>query len=227
MNYKFLLFDADNTILDFDKAEETALQQAMEKAGLHFDEHVLQVYKSNNMYMWHQLELGLCTKEQVLEERFLRTQKELGLQCDIMQVAHDYEEFLHHGFFVVENAENVLQQLAERGHQLYLVTNGVLSISTARMIGSGLAKYFHKRFVSEEIGTPKPQIGFFNACFEQIEGFNKSQAIIIGDSLSSDIQGGINAGIDTCWYNPRHLPNKNNLSITYQIDNLLQLLDIL
>lgn len=225
MRYDILLFDADNTILDFDKAEDQALERAFSECGLYFDANVLQVYRKNNIRQWQLFEQGKLTKSEVLTSRFVETFKELRLESSIDGVARLYELYLHDGFFVIGGAIEVLEKLKHMC-RLYLVSNGVLSIQNSRMKGSGLDKYFIKRFVSEEIGYPKPKIEYFNACFADIENFEKNKTLIIGDSLTSDIQGGVNAGIDTCWFNPKHLENNSNLMPTYEIDDLYNLLKI-
>lgn len=229
MKYEFLLFDADNTVLDFDDAEENALRISFEQNGLLFDESVLSVYKKNNLFMWEQFELGLATKDEVLSKRFFLTFEELGLNVSsevATEVSRLYEQKLHEGFAVIPHATDVLQKLQSDGYRLFIVSNGVLSIQNARMFGSGLEKYFENRFISEQVGTPKPQKAFFDYCFASISNFDKSKALIIGDSLTSDMQGGINAGIATCWFNPKHLPNNKGLSVTYEIDDLRRILDI-
>ena len=226
MKYNTILFDADNTILDFDKAEFEALRRAFADHGIEIDQNLVDIYRKNNIELWQQLEKGLVTKQYVLNNRFINTAKDLQLDCDILAISRLYEEYLHQGFYVIEGAENVLQGLIDMGATLYIVTNGVLSIQNARMKGSGVGKYFKARFVSEEIGFPKPQIEYFNHCFAHIDNFDKSQTIIVGDSLTSDIQGGINAGIDSCWYNPKHQENNRGITPTYQISALEQLFDI-
>lgn len=225
MKYEILLFDADNTILDFDKAEEQALGRAFAECGLHFDDNVLQVYRKNNLRQWQLFEQGKLTKNEVIINRFAETFKELGLTVKFDKASELYEEYLHIGFFVVNHAKDVLQKL-QNVCRLYLVTNGVKTIQDSRMKGSGMEKYFIKRFVSEEVGYPKPQKEFFDYCFERISDFDKSRALIIGDSLTSDIQGGVNAEIDTCWFNPNHIVNSSNMTPNYEIDDLRQLTSI-
>lgn len=229
MKYKFLLFDADNTVLDFDKAEENALYNAFAKYGLPYDQHVLTTYKRNNLYMWQQLELGLADKPTVRDKRFRMTFDELGLDVSdeqLVEISRCYEDGLHHGFAVIDHAEEVLQQLIDDGHTLILVSNGFLSVQVARMKGSGMGKYFPIRFISEQVGYSKPQKEFFDYAFDNIDGFEPSQAIIIGDSLTSDIQGGVNAGIATCWYNPNHAENTRGVRVDYEISDLRQLYEI-
>lgn len=227
MKYDILLFDADNTILDFDKAEESALKQAFAETKLHYDGDVLSVYRRNNMKQWRLFEQGLIkNKSEVLSSRFVETFKELGIADDCAPTAELYEKYLHNGFYVIRNAESVLQHLQNLDCRLYLVSNGVLSIQNSRMKGSGMDKYFLKRFVSEAVGVPKPNKTYFDYCFANIENFDIAKTLIIGDSLTSDIQGGINVGIDTCWYNPRHYEKNVEISPTYEIDDLEQLIKI-
>ena len=226
MKYDVLLFDADNTVLDFDRSEEQALKRAFAEMGLSFNANVLAVYRKNNVAQWQLFEKGQITKPQVLINRFVNTFADLQLPAELAQQTGDlYEEYLKFGFFVVPHAEEVLTVLKNKC-KLYVVSNGVAEIQNSRMKGSGMEKYFIDRFVSETVGYHKPQIEYFNYCFAHIDGFDKSKTLIIGDSLTSDIQGGVNAGIDACWFNPTHAPNKSNLTPTYEIDDLRQLLDI-
>lgn len=226
MKYDILLFDADNTILDFDKSEEQALKRAFCDMGLEFNEFVLEIYRKNNVYQWQLFEQGKLTKPQVLVNRFVETFKELKLPLDkVDAVGNLYEEYLKLGFFLVPHAEELLKQLKDNC-KLYVVSNGVAEIQNSRMKGSGLEKYFIARFVSEAVGYPKPQIEYFNYCFQHIDNFDKAKTLIIGDSLTSDIQGGVNAQIDTCWFNPKHVKNTSNLTPCYEITDLRQLLEI-
>ena len=226
MKYEILLFDADNTVLDFDKSEEQALQRAFSETGLQFNQTVLQIYRKNNIYQWQLFEQGKLTKPQVLINRFVETFKELNLSLDKVEVVSNlYEEYLKLGFFVVPHAVEVLEQLQAKC-KLYVVSNGVAEIQNSRMKGSGLEKYFLQRFVSEEVGYPKPQVEYFDYCFKHIDGFDNSKTLIIGDSLTSDIQGGVNAGIDTCWFNPWHNANNSKLTPTYEISDLRQIVEI-
>lgn len=227
MRYSVLLFDADNTVLDFNGAEEQALKSAFEACCVPYSREVLAVYRKINIELWQKLEKGEMSVEEVLYNRFELTAEKLNLRIgDIKRLSDDYEKLLHFGFGTVPHAEEVLRELKQRGHRLYIVSNGVLSIQNARMRGSGLDKYFLKRFVSSEIGCPKPNAEFFYRCFEQIPNFSPAEALVIGDSLSSDIRGGVNVGLDTCWFNPEHLSNPTELVPTFEIADLRELLKI-
>ncbi len=226
MTYNILLFDADNTILDFDKSEEQALKWAFRDIGWKYSQQMLQVYRRNNVAQWQLFERGCISKSEVLINRFVETLKELNMSLEhVQEISNLYEKYLMHGFFIVPYAEEVLGKL-QHTHRLYVVSNGVVSIQNSRMKGSGLDKYFIDRFVSEEIGYPKPQKQYFEYCFDHIGDVDKGEILIIGDSLTSDIQGGVNAGIDTCWFNPTHAVNSSILVPTYEIDDLRKLLDI-
>lgn len=226
LKYNILLFDADNTILDFDRSEEQALSRAFRDMGLNFSQHSLEVYREKNMEQWHLFELGKQTKADVLRNRFDVTFCALGLPVELARQTGDlYEHYLMQGYYVLPHAKVVLNILQKHA-RLYLVSNGVVTIQNSRMKGSGMEKYFLSRFVSEEVGYPKPQKQYFDYCFEHIGNVDKSKVLIVGDSLTSDIQGGVNAQIDTCWFNPKHILNTSNLVPTYEIDDLLALLNI-
>ena len=226
MKYEILLFDADNTILDFDKAEEYALKKAFAENNLPFNQTVLEVYRKNNIREWQRYERGEITRDEVLLNRFLSTFDELKMSANAQALGDLYEKELHLGFYKVPYAEEVLATLNTQGYRLYIVSNGVLSIQNSRMRGSGLDKYFIKRFISQEIGYPKPNVEFFRRSFLQIDNFDQHKTLIIGDSLTGDIQGGINAQIDTCWFNPHKVVNTTGIIPTYEIDDLRLLLDI-
>ncbi|MCM1195197.1 MAG: YjjG family noncanonical pyrimidine nucleotidase [Firmicutes bacterium] len=225
MRYETLLFDADNTVLDFDKAEEQALRRVFEKFSLRYDAEALNIYRKNNVYQWQLFEQGKIEKSAVLINRFSTTLRDLKIDVAVEKVAVLFEDYLKQGYYVIENAESVLLRL-QKTCRLYIVSNGVAKIQSSRMKGSGMDKYFLYRFVSEEVGYPKPSKEYFEYCFKRIPDFNKSTTLIIGDSLSSDIQGGINAQIDTCWYNPKRLGNNTGVKPTYEITDLRELFDI-
>ncbi len=217
----------DNTILDFDASEECALRIALESQGMTLDNNTLQVYRKNNIKMWEKLEQQLVSLEEVLIGRFMLSAEELMWNCDIDKVAKIYEEELHNGFFVIDGAEELLTILQNKGYKLYVISNGATSIQHARMKGTGFDRLFIKRFISGEIGAVKPQKEFFDISFSQIPNFEKKRALIIGDSLTSDIQGGVNVGVDTVWFNPERKINNKDFLPTYEITKLKDLLEIL
>lgn len=226
MKYKFLLFDADNTILDFDKAEQYALKNALTAYGYPYNDDILAVYDRNNLHQWKLYEQGKKTQAQVLADRFTETFYELGFLHHCTEVAHFYESDLTHHHFILNDSNVVLEKLRQSGYKLYLISNGAVNIQNARLRDSGLGEFFIKRFISEEVGFKKPDARFFEQCFAQIDGFDKQKTLVIGDSLTADILGGINAGVDTCWFNRKNEVNRSDVKPTYTITDLAQVIDL-
>ncbi len=227
MKYDFLLFDADNTLLDFDKAERYALKNALEMYGLPFNENVLATYDRNNLHQWKLYEQGKKTQEQVLADRFTDTFWELGFLHNCGDVARFYESDLCHYHFILQQSNKILEQLQQQGYKLYLISNGALKVQTERLRDSGLDKYFLKKFISAEVGFSKPSKEYFDHCFANIEGFCAEKTLVIGDSLTADIKGGVNAGVDTCWFNRNKVKNDSDIKPTYSITALKDIFKIL
>lgn len=219
---KFLLLDLDDTILDFHKAERIAISKTIGDFGVEPTEEVLHRYHIINKWHWEQLELGKMVREEVLVGRFATLFEELGVVVDPVTVARTYEKNLSIGHYFLPGAEEAVDALHKK-YRLFLVSNGTASVQKGRMTSANLYRFFEKVFVSQEIGHNKPAKAYFDACFAQIPGFDPAKALIVGDSLSSDIQGGINAGIKTCWVNPAHAPAKNGITPDYEIEALSQL----
>ena len=219
---EFLLLDLDDTILDFHKAERIALSKTIQDFGIAPTEAVLARYHVINKWHWEQLEQGKLTRPEVLENRFGMLFAELGVAVDKTLCARAYEKNLSIGHYFLPGAEDAVSRLS-RKYRLFLVSNGTASVQKGRMTSANLYRFFEKVFVSQEIGHNKPAKAYFDACFAQIDGFDPQKAIIVGDSLTSDIQGGINAGILTCWVNPTHEKGREDISPDYEIEALSQL----
>lgn len=224
--FEFLFLDLDDTILDFHKAEHIALSKTLEQFGLTPTEAVLSRYSRINKEHWERLERGELTRAQVLSGRFLVLFQEMGYQVDPEQVARTYEKNLSVGHYFLPGAEAAVDALSKK-YRLFLASNGTASVQKGRMTSANLYRFFEKVFVSQEIGHNKPAKEYFDACFAQIPGFDKSKAIIVGDSLTSDILGGINAGIATCWVNPGKKPCPAHMKPDYEIGYLYQLEELL
>ena len=222
--YKTLLFDVDGTLLDFDKTQEFALNYMFNKYNVPLTKETRELYDNINHGLWKQFEDGLIDKKTVVYTRFVKLFKILNIDLDGKAFEDEYQYTLGQGFFVLDHTKEVLENLYTE-YDLYIVTNGVSSTQYSRQKGSGIDKYFKGVFVSEDIGYQKPAKEYFDYCFEHIENLKLDETLIIGDSLSSDIQGGINAGIDTCWFNPKHM--KQTLDATYVIEDLRELYTIL
>ena len=223
---EFLLLDLDDTILDFHKAERIAIAKTIRQFGVEPTEEVLARYHVINKWHWEQLELGKLTRSEVLENRFGVLFAELGVQADKTACARAYEKNLSIGHYFLPGAEEAVDSLSKQ-YRLFLVSNGTASVQKGRMTSANLYRFFEKVFVSQEIGHNKPSKAYFDACFAQIPDFDPEKAIIVGDSLSSDIKGGINAGIRTCWVNPDKLPGRPDIRPDYEIAGIYQLEELL
>ena len=216
---EFLLFDIDDTLLDFGKAEAGAVSRTFTKAGLPLSDKILRRYSEINNFVWGELEAGRMTRDEILLKRFSLLFDEFGIAASSEAIQASYEYELGVGHYFVDGAEELLNTLCGR-YRLFIVSNGTLSVQERRIKSAGIAKYFEKIFVSEKIGYHKPSREFFETCFAQISGFDRERALIIGDRLSSDILGGINAGIKTCWFNPKHMMPDPDIPADFEIDSL-------
>ena len=219
---EFLFLDLDDTILDFHKAERIAISRSISDFGVEPTEALLGRYHIINKWHWEQLELGKMTRAEVLEGRFAMLFAELGVTVDPVAVARAYEHNLSIGHWFLPGAEETVDALSKK-YRLFLASNGTASVQKGRMTSANLYRFFEKVFVSQEIGHNKPSKAYFDGCFAQIPDFDPNKAMIVGDSLSSDILGGINAGIKTCWVNPSHAEAKNGITPDFEIEALHQL----
>ena len=214
-----IFFDVDDTLLDFKKAELVALSSTMKELGFTPTEEMLERYHVINRLQWELLERGELTREQVLRRRFTLLFEEYDLPCDVEKVKALYEHLLGVGHYFIPGAPELLEKL-HRQYDLYLMTNGTASIQRRRLDSAGILPYFKDIFISHEIGFNKPDPRFFEHCFSSIDGFEKEKAVIIGDSLTSDIRGGNLVGVRTCWFNPSHSERQPIAVADFEIDNL-------
>lgn len=225
-NYDTLLLDADDTLLDFRQTEKAALENTFDEYGLTLTDEIRDIYKTVNHELWSAFERGEITKETITSTRFQRVFDTVGYHVDGHTFHLDYQKALGRGYFLIDGAKELCEKLAGK-YRLYCVTNGVAATQYSRLSGSGLGDYFDNIFVSEEIGHQKPSKDYFSAVFKSIGRFNPSNALIVGDSLTSDIQGGKNTGIDTCWYNPSGKTAESAVKADYEIRKLDELMPIL
>lgn len=223
---EILFLDLDDTILDFHKAERLAIAKTFTAFDLEPTEELLNRYHDINLMHWQMLERGELTRPQVLTGRFRMLFEELGRQVDAQAVARVYEKNLGIGHYFLPGALEAVQTL-QKDYRLFLASNGTATVQHSRLTSAGLYPYFEKVFVSQELGYNKPAKEFFRACAARIPGFAPEKALMVGDSLSSDILGGINAGLSTCWVNPQHKPHPENITPDYQIEALSQLPELL
>ena len=224
--YKTLLLDADDTLFDFKACEREALRVAFQKYGFPLNDEISQQYAEINKALWKRYELGEIDRNSVIYSRFGILFQQIGIEHDGISFEDDYQELLGMQHFMIEGAKEVLTYLQGK-YDLYIVTNGVTATQHRRLMESGVNRFVKQIFVSEETGYQKPMKEYFDYCFKRIEDIDRSRTLIIGDSLSSDILGGNNAGIDTCWYNPDALVNTISARIDYEIRSLRELYGIL
>ena len=227
LSYKFLLFDLDHTLLDFDTAEDVALTQLFKEEGIEDIQAYKDYYVPMNKSLWKDLEQKRITKAELINTRFAKLFAHFGIIKDGSYLAERYQFFLAQQGQIFSGAIELLDTLTERGYELYAATNGITAIQTGRLAQSGLAPYFNQIFISEQLKTQKPDALFYEKICQQIDGYSKEKTLMIGDSLTADIQGGNNADIDTIWYNPHHLENKTLALPTYEVDSYQTLLEIL
>ena len=223
---EFLLLDLDDTILDFAKGEEYGLRKTLLEAGVEPTEANCALYSRINKAYWKRLELGEVTRDQVIVGRFETLYQELGVTADAERSSKAYMEHISSVHFFLPGAEEAVKALHKK-YRLFLVSNGTASVQHRRLASANLYSYFEKVFISQEVGHNKPAKEFFDLCFAQIPDFDPQKAMIVGDSLSSDIQGGINAGIATCWVNPAHKTAPEAKKPDYEIESITQLKDLL
>lgn len=200
MSYKILLFDLDDTLLDFDVNEFDSLNKLFQQHGYTFSDDIFQVYNSVNKQFWTDYERGRIDLDILLNTRFSETMLKLGITVDGMEWGNKYEELLGNGHQLIEGALEVCQCLSE-SHRLFIITNGIRKTQIQRLKLAGLYGYFEDIFDSQSIGFHKPLKEFFDYVMGHIKNFNLKEALIIGDSLNTDIKGGFLSGIDTCWFN--------------------------
>ena len=227
MAYKFLLFDLDHTLLDFESAEETALTQMLEDMNFPNIQAFKDYYKPMNQGLWKDLEQKKLTKQELVDSRFAIGFAHFGTTVDGAEMALRYQDYISLQGQSFPGAEEMLAELVERGYQLYGATNGVTAIQEGRLAHSTIAPYFKEVFISEQLHTQKPEPAFFDKVGQLIPGFSKEQALMIGDSLTADIVGGNAAEIDTVWYNPDRKENTSPAVPTYEADSYSKILALL
>jgi YjjG family noncanonical pyrimidine nucleotidase len=226
MKYDWLLFDADGTLFDYDKAEASALQRAFSASGLGFHEKFARTYREINGEIWLAFERGEITQTEIRTERFVRLSKAIGIDFDPRNFSQGYLKFLGEGSFLVEGTEELLSKL-EGKVGLMLITNGLKDVQRSRLARSTIKHYFSDVIISEEVGSAKPDAHIFEVAFEKMGNPKKNKVLMIGDSLTSDIQGANQFGIDACWFNPQRRSRDQEVTIQHEIKHLSEILGII
>lgn len=222
MPYNWILFDADNTLFDFNRSEQYALEQAFLDFSIPFEPGFVDVYHKVNKQCWTAFEEGKLDQETLKGRRFELFLTEIGAQGDAKRMGANYLRHLAATDFLIEGARPLLDQFSTT-HKMALVTNGLKAVQRPRVARSQTGHYFKAIVVSEEIGASKPGNAFFEHTFEQIGHPPKKEVLIVGDNLNSDIRGGNDFGIDTCWYNPASASNQSGIQPTFEIPSLQHL----
>lgn len=222
-----ILWDVDNTLLDFEYSMRNSLKECFQLFGISVTEEMIQKYSQINDLYWKRLERKEVTKQELLNGRFIDLFREFQLEdIDVVRFRTEYQDCLGKIYSFTENSLTVCKDLQTKVKQ-YVVTNGVASTQRSKLKLSGLEELMNGIFISEEIGFPKPDKEFFEFCLTHIDEQDRERILIIGDSLTSDIQGGNNVGIKTCWYNPKHETKKDGYKVDYEIVSLKEIYDIL
>ncbi|MFZ6029190.1 MAG: YjjG family noncanonical pyrimidine nucleotidase [Chloroflexota bacterium] len=226
MTYRVLLFDADGTLFDYEKAEAHALQRTFQAYGLPWRPDYLALYREINTGLWALLEQGHIRAQAINGERFGQLLQSIAVQIPAADFSRDYLIHLGNCAELIEGADETIAALASRYH-LAILTNGLKDVQRSRLAHSPIQPYISELIISEEVGAAKPDAAIFAAAFERLGNPGKPEVLMIGDSLSSDIRGAAGFGIDACWYNPLSSPRPAGLPIAYEIGRLEELLVLL
>lgn len=225
---KVILWDIDATLLDFHAAERVAIKTLFKQFGLgECTDAMLENYSKINRSYWERLERGELSKPEILVGRFRDFFASEGIDTDVASEFNDaYQLSLGDTIVFHDDSLNIIKSLKGKVKQ-YVVSNGTIVAQTKKLRLSGLGELMDGIYLSEDLGVEKPNVQFFEKVFKDIGPVNPSEVIIVGDSLTSDIRGGNNAGILTCWYNPSKIPAQGNYQIDYEISDLHEIYEII
>ena len=224
--FRTIFIDLDDTILDFGAAEHAAISKTFRQVGLEPTPELLARYSAINLSQWEAYERGEITRDTVLVRRFELLFRELGSSLDAQSTEDIYRGYLGVGHYFIDGAVEILEYLAPK-YDLYIASNGVAATQYSRLKSANISHFFKEIFISETTGSHKPEKAYFDFCFARIPDFDPEKALMIGDSLTSDICGGKNAGIRTCWFNPQHKPHRPEIEPDYEVFSLEELKTIL
>ena len=227
MKYDMIIFDADETLFDFNKSEKVSLESTMLEFNLDYKEdYHLEIYKEINSAVWKELEKGLITQKELNALRFQRLLERLKQNINASDFAGVYIKHLSQASYLYENSFDLIETLS-KAYRMVILSNGLKEVQDNRLRKSPISMFFEAIIISEEVGLAKPDPAIFQLLFDHTNITNKSTVLMVGDSLSSDVQGGINFGIDTCWYNAGENINLSKIKPTYEINRLTDLYDLL
>lgn len=226
MDKKILLIDLDNTLIDFNECARHSIINAFDELGFTYTEKVFETFIEENVKIWKRLEKGEITKPQLRATRWNLILARLGIEFDGTIIEEMFENGVAKGAYPVEGAYDLLNYLHGK-YKMYIVSNGFRFVQESRLKIGDFEKYFDGVFVSEDIGIPKPAKEFFDYCFKSLNFPDKEDVVLIGDSISADIIGGVNYGIDTIWFNKSNDQLNEKIEPTYTSNNLCDIKNIL
>lgn len=222
--YRVIFLDVDDTLLDFEQAEQYALEKTCQHVGYPYSEAVRRLYKNYNKKLWDAIENGEIDMATLKRIRFKEFVKDLKITYDYEPMSDIYMDYLGEADFEMEGAYEMCQTLSQK-YPLAVVTNGITKVQQRRFEKSRLKPFIQQFFISEELGYHKPNPKIFEYAMEKMQISNPREVLMIGDSLTSDMQGGYNAGIDTCFYNPKG--KQPSLPVTYEVRHLSEVASLL
>ncbi len=227
MSYEWVLLDADGTLFDYDRAECYALERTLHDFDLPFDAQTVADYRRINSALWLDFEAGKVEADRLKVLRFERllSVMDADARVDPARFSAAYLGHLGECAALIKCADHVVRALHARA-RLALITNGLKEVQRSRLAKSGLEPFFEAVIISDEIGVAKPDPGIFDVAFLRMGDPDRSEVLIVGDSLTSDMKGGYDYGIDTCWFNPDHAPREPRIATCYEIEGLTALLAI-
>ena len=225
-HYPWLWFDADGTLFDYERAEGSALKNTFGSLDLRFEDDYLDIYQRINEGLWRALEKQEISSVDLRVRRFALLLEALQVSGSADQMSATYIEQLGLRAELMDGAYEVLDALHSKC-KFAIITNGLQAVQYSRLACSTIKDFISELIISEEVGAAKPQAAFFDEAFTRTGHPARSEVLIIGDGLTSDIRGGVDYGIDTCWYNPKAEARPENLPITYEIRHLHELLELL
>jgi len=222
-SYDVFLFDADGTLFNFNMAEACAFKTVYEECGFAYSDDILKRYSEINEQLWKSFEKAEVTIDEIKTLRFIRLFNEMGVHYDEYDFNDRYVVELGKGAFLIDGAKEICEEITRQGKKIYIITNGITKVQIARLGYSTIKEFVSDIFISELIGFQKPDVRYFEHVFSNMPQVDKERILVVGDSLTADIKGGVNAGLDTCWFNEKTAENSTDITPTYTIYNLSEL----
>lgn len=225
--YQTIFLDLDDTILDFTTSQYSAFRRVAEEVGVTYDETMMTHYKSYNQSLWHLVEQNRLTKDELMNTRFPGFFAEYNIKITGAEIDHLFRDYLADGADLVPGAVDLLKDLKSSGRKIYAASNGIYQTQINRLTQAGIIDYFDDLFISEKLGYNKPDAGFFETAFQQLGCLKKTESLMVGDSLSSDIRGANAVNLPVCWFNPAKASPNDEVTIQYCIQSLEELYPII